>query len=107
MHDNSIHDLSLAYWSELLSPLNAPAVKTNRANWESYCVCLKSNRNNLKALRSRRWQANHRTNHVRDCHRALKIRTPMLTERRPKKSPSGIGRTAASVQHFVRCCVKH
>jgi hypothetical protein len=65
MHDNAIHDLALAYWSELLSPLNASAVKTNRANWESYCVWLESNRNNLKALRSRRWQVNHRSNHVR------------------------------------------
>ena len=36
MHDNAIHDLALAYWSEMLSPLNAPAIKTNLANWESY-----------------------------------------------------------------------
>jgi hypothetical protein len=31
MHDNAIHDLALAYWSALLSP-----IKTNLAKWVSY-----------------------------------------------------------------------
>ena len=35
MHDNAIHDLALVYWSELLSPSIAPAIKTNLAIWVS------------------------------------------------------------------------
>ncbi len=31
MHDNAIHDLALAYWSEWLSPIKRPAILTNLA----------------------------------------------------------------------------
>ena len=31
MHDNAIHDLALASWSVLLSPIKRPAIKTNLA----------------------------------------------------------------------------
>ena len=30
MHDNAIHDLALACWSVLLSPIKRPAIQTNR-----------------------------------------------------------------------------
>ena len=48
MHDNAIHDLALAYWSELLSPIKRAASLANRNSPGKDCDWLFFNRNICK-----------------------------------------------------------
>ena len=41
MHDNAIHDLALAYWSDLLPPIKRAASLSNRnSQGKAFFVCL-------------------------------------------------------------------
>ena len=81
MHDNAIHDLALACWSELLSPIKRAAVKTNLAKWESCCSKTKLDRkiNDRKMTSTIDYYAINAavTEH-------WEIRTPRLTRRRTR-----------------------
>ena len=86
MHDNAIHDLPLAYWSELLSPIKRPCNQNEPGELGKLLRLVVLQSQHMQALRSRRWQVNRQSNHDRCCRRALPIRTPMLTEAAAKNA---------------------
>ena len=77
MHDNAIHDVALAGWSEWRSPIKRTAVKTNQADGES-CLRLVPE---LLVTVCDAILALTAIVVLRDCgQRALEIRTPAFIE---------------------------
>ena len=98
MHDNAIHDLALTYWSEVVS-IKRLCCQMEAGGFGKLFFYLMVRQKN-------RTQKNDKSNHLRShflrrhCHRALKIRTAMLTEPPPTRLPFRNGPSGASVQHF-------
>ena len=78
MHVNAIHDLALAFWSELLSPIKRAAIQTNLAcTGKLSAIGFGIARYSLR----RHFRIRFAFVVLRDrCCRALKIRTTGMTE---------------------------